>query len=82
LQDRLDHPDVLRIGGADEMIIADIELRPGRPKQSADPVRVLLGLLAGVAGRFDDLVAVLIGSGQKERLVSNQLMIAIATMVV
>ena len=63
LQDLGHHLHVGRIGGADVMIVADIEVVPGLPEPAADLVDELLDRQAHGGGGVHDLVAVLVGAG-------------------
>ncbi len=71
LEHRLHAGGVLRVGGADEEVVRQPERSPQLPEPGGDHVGVLLrGPPEGLRGARD-LVAVLVGPGQEERVVAE-----------
>ena len=60
------------IGGPDEAIVADVQLLPGRFKLGGDAVCKIFRCLALADSGFLDLGSMLIGTGQKEAVVTDQ----------
>ncbi len=77
LQNVLDDFNVLGIGSPYEPVIFDIEFWPDLPEESAYPVDVSLGFHSGGLGCLDDLVTVLVGTGEKESLESQEFVAAV-----
>ena len=77
LLERFFHPGlVVGIGGADVAVVADAELVPEVFKLGADGVGVLFGALVPSRRRLLDLLAVLVGAGEEERLLPLQRVVA------
>ena len=72
LQELLHGRVVPRLGGADEVVVGDVEAVPGGP----EPLGVAVGLLEraepGLLGGLGHLQAVLVGAGQEEGVVTQQ----------
>ena len=68
LQDGLDHAHVARLGGADEIVVGDVQALPGVLKAHDHLVGLRLRVQAPLERGVLDLLAVLVGPGQKERL--------------
>src|SRR5207245_4655119 len=65
-------PDVEVVGRADEAVVADVQALPEPPEDAGDLVAVLLGRHALLARRALDVLAVLVGAGQEERVLALQ----------
>jgi hypothetical protein len=74
LENLLDDLLVPGIGCPDKIIIGNVQPGPQIPKQPADMVGVFLGRLAVLLGGLNDLVAVLVRTGQKKGRVPCQTM--------
>ena len=72
LQDLLDHLDVVRVGGADVVVVADVQVVPGLAEPGADAVHELLDRQAGLDGGFHHLVAVFVGAGLEAGLLPQE----------
>ena len=59
------------VGGADEAVVADVEALPQLRGTARDLVAVLLLRDAPLAGDALDVLAVLVGAGQQERVVAR-----------
>jgi len=75
LEDHPYDPDMIFIGGADEVIVVDVQFRPEGPELGADAVGIGLGIDAGLLGGLGDLVAVFVRAGHEKGPVSGKLMI-------
>ncbi len=74
LEDVLDDLDMGLVRRSDELVVADVELRPGFPKDPADPVHILLGSHPRLSGRLHDFVPVFVGTRQEVRPASHETM--------
>ena len=63
---------VAGLGGADEVVVADVEQLPGLAEAGAGAVGLLLGGDAVGLGRALHLEAVLVGAGEEEDVVAEQ----------
>ena len=63
---------VAGLGGADEVVVGDVEPVPGGPEALGVAVGLLLGRDAGLVGRLGDLEAVLVGTGEEVRVVAEE----------
>ena len=61
--------DVIVVGGTDEVVVAEAAGVPGVAEDATEAVRIGTRALAGGGGGGGDLVAVLVGAGDEERLV-------------
>ena len=69
---QLDHGDlVARLGGADEVVVGDVEPLPGVGELRGDLVGELLRRLADGLGGLLDLEAVLVGAGEELDVVAR-----------
>ncbi len=73
-EDLLDHLDVVRVGGADVAVVADVQVIPGLAEPGADAVHELLDRQAGLDRGFHHLVAVFIGAGLEAGLCAHEAM--------
>ena len=71
-QDLLHHPHVGRVGGADVVVVADVQVVPGPAEAGADLVHELLDRQARGGGGFQHLVAVLVGAGLEADLLPQE----------
>ena len=67
---------MVRIGGANEMIISDAAGIPGRSKYRADSVGISFGIDPLLFCRLSNLIAMLIGARQKVNLIACRTVIA------
>ena len=67
---------VPRVGGADEIIVGDLQFLPNPLKHRDNAVGQLLGLDLLLLGGLDHLDAVLVGAGEEKRVVAGQAVIA------
>ena len=72
LQELLDHLVVPRLGGADEVVVGDVEPVPRLHEARRGAVRPLLRGGAVRLGRLHDLGAVLVGAGHEPDVVAQQ----------
>ena len=72
LQDLLHHAHVGRVGGADVVVVADIQAVPGPAEAGADLVHEVLDRQAHGGGGFQDLVAVFVGAGLEAHLLPQE----------
>ena len=72
LEQLLDADAVALFGGADEVVVADVQLGPGVLELRGDLVDELLGRLAGSVGGLLDLEAVFVGAGEVVDVVTQQ----------
>src|SRR5574337_694705 len=72
LQESLNSTFMRLAGGANKLIRRKPQPRPRLLEDAADPVGIGLRTLAGLRRRLDDLVAVLVGSGEEIDVVSPQ----------
>ena len=63
-----------RVGGADVMVVADVQVVPGPAETAADLVHEFLDRQAGGGGGLHDLVAVLVGAGLEAYLLAQEAM--------
>ena len=74
--DRLEQPlhrlGVAGLGGADEVVVADVEQRPGVAEPGTGAVGLLDGAEARLLGRPQHLQAVLVGAGEEPGVVADQ----------
>ena len=66
LQDLLHHRHVVGVGGANELVVADAELRPHFLEQAADMIHIGFRGHIVVFGGLDDFVAMFVRTGQKK----------------
>jgi hypothetical protein len=71
LQDRLYHCHMARVGGADEIIVGNVQLRPQFPEKAADLIHVLPRRPVLLLGGADDFVSMLVRAGEKIGLVTG-----------
>ena len=79
LKNLLDGGDMVVVGGADETVVGDVHQLPqiqNSPLAGDDLVHELLGGDAGLLGLVLDLLAVLVGAGQKQHIIAAQALIA------
>ncbi len=69
-EDLLHRADVVGVGGADEVVVAEPAGVPGVAEDATDAVGVGLRVSPAAAAACGDLVAVLVGAGDEERLVA------------
>ena len=67
---------MLGAGGADELVVGDAEAIPEGAEFAADFVGELLRRFAGGGGGALDLLAMLVGSGEEERVMSQHALAA------
>ena len=72
LQQLADAHLVALLGGADEVVVGDVQLLPRLLVQRGDRVDELLRRLAGGVGRVLHLLAVLVGAGEEVDLLAEQ----------
>ena len=70
LQDGAHHALVALLGGADEVVVGDVERLPRIAEAAADLVDERLRLPAGFGGGVVDLLAVLVGAGEEPGVVA------------
>ena len=68
LQDGRDHTHMLGLRRADEAIVGDIQVRPGRLEPLGHPVGQLDGLYALLCGGLLHLLTVLVGARKEEHV--------------
>ena len=67
---------VARLGGADEIVVGDLQLFPDLLKNGNDAIGQRLRLNFLILSRFHHLDAVLVGAGEEKRVVAGQAVIA------
>ena len=72
LEQRLHGGVVAGLGGADEVVVGDVEAVPRGPEPGGVAVGLLLGGEPGLLGRLGHLQAVLVGAGEEVRVVAEQ----------
>src|SRR6202012_5812320 len=72
LEELLDGLDMTRLGGTDVVVVGDAHAIPEGAKGGGDLVGELERRDAGGSGRAFNLLAVLIGAGQKKSVVAEQ----------
>jgi len=68
--------DMRRIGGADKVIVPDVQLVPRLPEALGIEIAVRLRRQAAFLRGLLHFLAVLVGSGEKENLVAQKLVVA------
>ncbi len=73
-QDLGHHLHVGRVGGADVIVVADVQVVPGLPEPAADLIHELFDREISGRGGLHDLVAVLVGAGLEAHFLPQEAM--------